>query len=199
MKIATSTSSSSMPRQSPEDICIRIEAFNRGPEAAELHLLPHLWFRNTWAWTDPRGVQNRRFSWKRSGRLHCARGRRLERLRSLREPAVSVTRSARAISTRPGGGDALFTNNETNAARRLRHVQAIASSYVKDAFHRYIIERRGLRESCKQVGTKACIHYSQQVPAGRVHDLASAPDVPDELPSPLNDVDEIVRRAQNGS
>ncbi len=37
----------------PEDICIRIEAFNRGPEAATLHLLPQLWFRNTWAWTDP--------------------------------------------------------------------------------------------------------------------------------------------------
>src|SRR5450755_3401451 len=39
-------------KSGPEDICIRIEAFNRGPEAAELHLLPHLWFRNTWAWTD---------------------------------------------------------------------------------------------------------------------------------------------------
>ena len=37
----------------PEDICIRIEAFNRGPEDATLHILPHLWFRNTWAWTDP--------------------------------------------------------------------------------------------------------------------------------------------------
>jgi hypothetical protein len=34
----------------PEDLCIRIEAFNRGPEAAPLHLLPHLWFRNLWAW-----------------------------------------------------------------------------------------------------------------------------------------------------
>ena len=41
----------------PEDICVRIEAFNRGPEAADLHLLPHLWFRNTWAWTDPPGSE----------------------------------------------------------------------------------------------------------------------------------------------
>ena len=40
-------------KESPEDICIRIEAFNRGPRAAELHFLPHLWFRNTWSWTDP--------------------------------------------------------------------------------------------------------------------------------------------------
>ena len=42
-------------KASEEDICIRIEAINRGPEAATLHLLPHLWFRNTWGWTDPRG------------------------------------------------------------------------------------------------------------------------------------------------
>ena len=40
-----------------EDICIRIEAFNRGPDAAELHILPHLWFRNTWAWGAERGAE----------------------------------------------------------------------------------------------------------------------------------------------
>src|SRR5271155_3109438 len=44
-------------KASPEDICIRIEVFNRGPEDAVLHLLPHLWFRNTWAWTDPAGTE----------------------------------------------------------------------------------------------------------------------------------------------
>jgi len=38
-----------------EDICIKIEAFNRGPDEAELHLIPTLWFRNTWGWTDPPG------------------------------------------------------------------------------------------------------------------------------------------------
>src|SRR5256712_2868717 len=44
-------------KASAEDICIKIEVFNRGPEAATLHLLPHLWFRNTWAWTDPPGPE----------------------------------------------------------------------------------------------------------------------------------------------
>jgi len=44
-------------KASAEDICIRIEAMNRGPEAAPLHLLPQLWFRNTWAWTNPRGTR----------------------------------------------------------------------------------------------------------------------------------------------
>ena len=37
-------------KAAPEDICIRIEAFNRGPDERALHVLPHLWFRNTWAW-----------------------------------------------------------------------------------------------------------------------------------------------------
>src|SRR5687767_13873834 len=37
-------------KATPEDLCIRIEAINRGPEPAPLHLLPQLWFRNTWAW-----------------------------------------------------------------------------------------------------------------------------------------------------
>src|SRR5271166_2571508 len=37
-------------KATPEDLCVRIEAFNRGPALAPLHLLPHLWFRNTWAW-----------------------------------------------------------------------------------------------------------------------------------------------------
>ena len=41
----------------PEDIYVRIEATNRGPDAAELHLMPHLWFRNTWAWTNPPGTE----------------------------------------------------------------------------------------------------------------------------------------------
>src|SRR5438270_13701197 len=37
-------------KATPEDLCIRVEAINRGPEPASLHVLPHLWFRNTWAW-----------------------------------------------------------------------------------------------------------------------------------------------------
>src|SRR6266849_4954836 len=41
----------------PDDICVRIEAFNRGPQTAPLHVLPHLWFRNTWGWGADRRQQ----------------------------------------------------------------------------------------------------------------------------------------------
>jgi hypothetical protein len=52
----------------PNDICIRIEAFNRGPDKAQLHLLPHLWFRNIWSWGD----QKRRKPSIRTGRRQVA-------------------------------------------------------------------------------------------------------------------------------
>ena len=42
-----------------DDICIRIEVFNRGPRTALLHILPHLWFRNSWSWSVPRPISNR--------------------------------------------------------------------------------------------------------------------------------------------
>jgi hypothetical protein len=44
-------------KASPDDICIKIEAFNRGPDDAPLHIIPHLWFRNTWSWTSTPGPQ----------------------------------------------------------------------------------------------------------------------------------------------
>src|ERR1041384_6846737 len=37
-------------KESPEDLLIQITANNRGPEPAELHVLPTLWFRNEWSW-----------------------------------------------------------------------------------------------------------------------------------------------------
>ena len=49
---ATSTWSSSTPRPAPDDILMLVTAHNRGPDAATLHLLPTLWFRNTWSWGD---------------------------------------------------------------------------------------------------------------------------------------------------
>src|SRR5438270_13604025 len=42
-------------KDSPEDVCIRIEAFNRGPEAAPIHIIPQLWFRNIWSWSQAAG------------------------------------------------------------------------------------------------------------------------------------------------
>jgi len=46
-------------KASPEDLVIRVTIHNRGPDAAPIHLLPHLWFRNTWTWSEPSGLEPR--------------------------------------------------------------------------------------------------------------------------------------------
>ena len=101
----------------PEDICIRIEAFNRGPDAAELHVLPHLWFRNTWGWGADACARSRRRS--RGGRhghgFAVARRGRLG-VDSLPNLMFEYRLGARHLYA-PVGGTPLFTDNETNAER----------------------------------------------------------------------------------
>ncbi len=173
-------------KNSPEDICIRLETFNRGPETARLHILPHLWFRNTWAWTNPRGSEPV-IELGPSGDEYLSvladdsKGPRLENLPfrySLGRRYLYCT----------NGGEILFTNNETKAARV--YGSTPDGSYVKDAFHRYIIHG----EACvnpSQVGTKACVHYSYDVPAqGSV--VLRLRLVDTEIPQPLADVDRMV-------
>jgi hypothetical protein len=144
---------------SAEDICMRLEAFNRGPETAELHILPHLWFRNTWAWSSPRGSEpeirpgptGKDFV---SLLADDSRGPRLDNLQ------FRYSLGPRYLYV-PAGGDLLFTNNETN---RTRFGEANTTPYVKDAFHRHLIHG----EACvnlEQVGTKACASYKRRVPS----------------------------------
>src|SRR5579862_3003241 len=147
----------------PEDICIRIEAFNRGPEAATLHLLPHLWFRNTWAWTDPPAPEP-------VIRRGAARGKPLvlEADSSETRPLANLQFEYTLPLMRlygPQGAELLFTDNETNGPRVFGPGNTSRKPFVKDAFHRHVIGG----EDCvnpQQQGTKACFHYEQSIPAG---------------------------------
>jgi hypothetical protein len=130
-----------------EDICVRITAANRGPEAAEIHLLPTLWFRNTWSWVAGSAKPSLIFD--------------------------SVSGAIRVQQEELGnywlyadqGGMPLFTENETNF-QRLYNVPN-GSPFVKDAFHRYVIN--GEKDAVNQVrqGTKAAIYYKLTIPAGQ--------------------------------
>src|SRR5262245_7899855 len=100
-------------KASSEDICIRIEAVNRGPAPAPLHLLPHLWFRNTWSWTDPPGprpVITKGRATKGTVSL-IADDSSAERLKNL---PFDYRLGKRYLYGEPGG-QPLFTENETNA------------------------------------------------------------------------------------
>jgi hypothetical protein len=171
----------------PEDICIRIEAFNRGPEAAPLHLLPHLWFRNTWAWTNPPGPEPI-ITVETSGQnslVLVADDFNHTQLSNLQFPYSLGQRYLYA----PAGGSALFTDNESNAVK-LYACSSNRKPFVKDGFHRHVIHG----EDCvnpERRGTKACISFAYQVPANDslVLRLRLTPKRMDDA---LGDVDQIV-------
>ena len=170
-----------------EDICIRIEAFNRGSEAAPLHMLPHLWFRNTWAWTNPPGSEPI-ISVESSGQdsvMLKADDFNQVQLRNLQFPYSLGQRYLYA----PAGGNALFTENESNAVK-LYGCASNRKPFVKDAFHRHVIHG----EDCvnpERHGTKACVRFEYQVPAkgSVVLRLRLSPQKMDEA---LGDVDRVV-------
>jgi hypothetical protein len=122
-------------KASGEDICIRIEAVNRGPEPATLHILPHLWVRNTWAWTDPPGPAPAISMGPRTeeavGLIADDAG--AEHLKNLPfEYALGKRYLYGQVDGLP-----LFTDNGTNAMR-LYGIPS-AHRYFKDAFHRAIV------------------------------------------------------------
>ena len=132
-----------------EDILVRITAWNRGPQAAPLDLLPTIWLRNTWRW----------------GRHPVAaklwRGADRERARTI---GVEVAEYGRRWLVAEGAPALLFTGNETNM-KRLFGVENLAP-YVKDAFHEYLIGGRQDAIDPAQTGTKAAALYRLEIPAG---------------------------------
>jgi hypothetical protein len=128
-------------KASPDDILVRIRAINHGPESAELHLLPTLWFRNTWSWGD----NEARPILRRAGTNVMAEHH------SLGQYLLSCK----------GAPEFLFTENETNFARLFGVPNT--SPYVKDGIDNAVVN--GQREAVNpmQVGTKAAAHYHSVV------------------------------------
>jgi hypothetical protein len=128
----------------PEDILVRISAHNRGPEDAELHVLPTLWFRNTWASGDS----------SKSVVSQNDKGLIVASHEQLGQRTLQCE----------GHPELLFTENESNASRLWG--QPNKSPYVKDAFHEYLVGGRKGAVNPDKTGTKAAAHYQLQVPAG---------------------------------
>ena len=134
---------------STDDLLIRVTAINRGPEAAELHLLPTLWFRNTWSWD--RGTsrpQLQAISFAPGSAVIAARHQTL---------------GARWLHAE-GAPELLFTENETNFSR-LFGVPA-RSPYLKDSIHERVVGGKDDAVNPARVGTKAAAWYRVSVPAG---------------------------------
>jgi hypothetical protein len=139
----------------PDDILIRIRVANRAAEDAVLHVLPTLWFRNTWSW----GCRHEGCEVK--PRIAAAGKSEI-----IAEHVTLGTFRLFAADDPAGAPPAwLFTENETNL--ELLFATANPSRYVKDAFHEYVVRGNTAAVNPDRFGTKAAAHYRLRVPAGR--------------------------------
>jgi hypothetical protein len=133
----------------PDDILIRIEVFNRGPEAAALHVLPTLWFRNDWSWSPAHPRPDIAVEHSGSdGLVLRAAGREIAPYWLYADPPRDV----------------LFTDNDTNTQRLFGTPNA--SPYVKDGIHECVVRGRHDAVNPARVGTKAAVHYTRLIGAG---------------------------------
>ncbi len=140
----------------PEDILVRITAANRGPDAAELHLLPTLWFRNDWSsWITE--------SNRAAGKPHL---KQVETLAGASAVAATHSQLGDFILFCEGDVPLLFTDNETNH-ERLFPGQKNESPYVKDGINDCVVQgKQGAANPDKQ-GTKVAVHHQGNVGAGQ--------------------------------
>ncbi len=137
-----------------DDICIRITVANRGPEKAALHLLPTLWFRNTWSW----GCSHE----------ECTEKPLMEAVSPVRVRCEHETLGPMVLDIEAGkGGPAplLFTENETNVSL-LFGVQN-PSPYVKDGIHRAVVQGSPEAVNPALKGTKCAAHFTFELGPGR--------------------------------
>lgn len=133
-------------KTNPNDILIRVTIANRSNQAAPLHVLPTLWFKNTW-------------SWGRAGEGYepkpKIRGNNTELI------AEHSTLGKFHLVAEPLSGDCLvkllFTDNETNTERL--YGSSNTNLYVKDAFHSYFVQGKTEAVNSEAIGTKAAVHY----------------------------------------
>ena len=152
----------------PEDLLIKITVHNRAPQAADLWLLPTLWFRNTWA----------------TGQTSKPSMRQIDGGRVLASHSILGDVSFNC----EGCTELLFTENESNAKRLWGEENPIP--YVKDAFHEYVISGNKDAVNPLRTGTKAAALYRLQIPAGgsqvvRLRLSAKSPA------NPFRDFDEV--------
>ncbi len=143
----------------PQDILIRITAANRGPQAAPLHVLPTLWFRNTWAWGYDHDVENLRPELRAVETVTTPTG--VERQHIVRASHATLGEYWLACQHEP---QILFTENESNA-ERLWDVPN-STLFVKDGINDTVVNGAQDRVNPKGFGTKFAAHYTFVIAPG---------------------------------
>jgi len=136
-------------KATPTDILIQISVANRGPEPAELHVLPTLWFRNIWSWWPEQPKPSLREVTGDSGVVTIA---------------ASHAELGDCCLCCEGNPRLLFTENDTNNKRLFGTLNT--TPYVKDGINNYVVSGRQNAVNPSQTGTKAAAHYQLNVGAG---------------------------------
>src|SRR5262245_4792091 len=136
-------------KASPEDILVRITVSNRGPEAATLHVLPTIWFRNLWSWGKkvPRPELRQESLGSAGGVI-----------------AISEPDLGQRFFSAEGADALLFTENETNTERLFGIPNQ--TPYVKDGINNCVVHGREDAVNPDKKGTKASAHYRLTVGPG---------------------------------
>src|SRR5213593_2656735 len=162
-------------KASENDILIRITIANRGPEKATLHLLPTLWFRNTWSWGEIAEECTDRPSL------------------TLESDGIVLAKHGRLGEyqfTYEGKATPLFTENETNSSRL--HGYPNGQPFVKDAFHEYVVHGRTDAVNPGRTGTKFATHYVLEIEPGQSQVVRLRLSAKEEAPAkPFGDFDSV--------
>jgi len=142
-------------KSEPNDIFVRTTITNCGSDSASLHLLPTLWFRNTWSW----GRDARRPN------LHLGRSQ-LSKVAIIEASHYSLGEYRLYAE---GADEILFSENESNA--QTLWAQPKRCPFVKDAFHDFVVQGKSEAVNPAQTGTKAAAHYHLNLAAGEVRSI----------------------------
>ncbi|MGH7346124.1 MAG: MGH1-like glycoside hydrolase domain-containing protein, partial [Candidatus Rokuibacteriota bacterium] len=137
-------------KAAPDDVLVRITATNRGPEASEIHLLPTLWYRNTWSWDVPEPERPS---------LRASRGRGHAVIEG-----EHATLGSRWLYCE-GAPELVFTENDTNVRRLYQRPNP--RPWVKDSINDYVVAGNTAAVNPERVGTKAAALYRATLAPGR--------------------------------
>jgi len=168
-----------------DTLYFRVTAHNRGPERAPLHLIPHLWFRNTWSWGPQVPPTPMIDATAREGRPALLADD------TASPPLAGLLHSSRLgahVLEMPKGTELLLTDNETNAQAVFGWANS-RSPYVKDAFHRYIVNGEQAAVNPARRGTKACGRVRVEIEPGGSYTMRMRlrPELPDRISRAASD------------
>ncbi|KAI9891578.1 MAG: hypothetical protein M1814_002701 [Vezdaea aestivalis] len=139
-------------KESEEELLFRVTAYNRGPEPAPLHIVPHVWFRNTWTWGHEPVSKKPSIQKIGSTTAHSQHHKLGERYFQL-SPSPGIGPSGKDVMP-----ELIFTENDTNFKKLYDGKNP--QPYVKDAFHRYIINSERGAVNPQQRGTKSAAWFA---------------------------------------